>query len=86
MKYIFSSISILIMLSVSSGLAIAQAEKNDALFSQMVAKSGCCKVRKSPQHPWAKTGQSFDQCENINSGDGDKIYKSSGLYWWDRSC
>lgn len=86
MKHFPLVVSIVTALVVLPSLSIAQHENNNAQFSQMVAKSGCCKVRKSAKHPWVITDISFDQCKNENNNDGDKIYKNSGLYWWDRSC
>lgn len=78
--------SIMAMLYVFPGLVSAKDLTHAPLFSIKVAKSGCCKVRKSSQHPWAKTNKSFGQCEDFNSSEGDKIYKNTGQYWWDRSC
>ena len=86
MKRFSSLISILATLYFSSVSATTQNEDIKALFALQVAKSGCCKVRQSSQHPWAKTGVSFAQCENNNNDDGDSIYNNSGSYWWDRSC
>ena len=83
-------LSILVSISIAvigfPGSQAAQNEEIRGLFSEQVAQSGCCKVRKSPQHPWSKTGRSFAQCEDINKRDGDSIYKSSGNIWWDSSC
>lgn len=78
-----SLVTAMLILPVST---VAQVEERAALFSVEVAKAGCCKVRKSTKHPWVKTGQEFGQCKNDNKGDGDKIYQSKGLVWWDRSC
>jgi len=79
-------VSIMSTLYILPGLVNAQDSTHDPLFSSKVAKSGCCKVRKSSQRPWAKTDMSFGQCEDANSSEGDNIYKNLGLYWWDRSC
>jgi len=86
MKHFSLVVSIMTALYVFPSLSIAHNENNDTLFPLTVAKSGCCKVRKSAQHPWVKTSMSYDQCKNANNDDGDKIYKSKGLNWWDRSC
>ena len=58
----------------------------DGLFTEEVAKSGCCKARKSDKHPWIRNGMGYQQCEDINKSDGDPLFKKSGKYWWDRSC
>ncbi len=83
-----SSLLVLIVtaLFIFSGTSIAQTDRDNALFSIKVAKSGCCKARKSAKHPWVKVNKGFEKCKKSNSDDGDKIYKSKGLYWWDRSC
>ena len=86
MKRFSLLISILATLYVSPVSATTQNEDIKALFALQVAKSGCCKARQSSQHPWAKTGRNFSQCESSNKGDGDSIYKNSGRFWWDRSC
>lgn len=65
---------------------VAQVDQRADLFSLEVAKAGCCKVRQSTKLPWVKTNKEFGQCKNANSDDGDKIYQSTGLVWWDRSC
>jgi hypothetical protein len=86
MKQFPLSVSMLVAICVFPGFSVAQNEMNLALFSQQVAKSGCCKVRQSTASPWVRNGMSYDQCESINAGEGDRIYQPSGLYWWDRSC
>ena len=86
MKCLSFLVPILLALYSLPGAAVAQNETNDTSFSLLIAKSGCCKVRKSLQHPWAKTSKSFEQCEADNKADGDNIYRSEGLYWWDRAC
>ena len=48
-------LSIMTTLTIIPGLVSAQILTSDPLFSIEIAKSGCCKARKSPQHPWAKT-------------------------------
>ena len=86
MKHLSFLVSIMATVYTLPGIAGAQNENNETSYSILVAKSGCCKVRKSSKHPWAKTSRSFQQCEDANKADGDGIYKSSGLTWWDRSC
>lgn len=86
MKYLSLLVSIMVTIYAMPAVAADQNETNGTSFSLMVAKSGCCKTRKSPQHPWAKIHNNFDQCEAANNADGDNIYQSTGLYWWDRSC
>ena len=86
MKRFAFFVSISIALVVVPGPQAAQNDEIRSLFTQQIAKSGCCKVRKSPQHPWSKTGRSFSQCEKINQRDEDSVYKSKGKIWWDRSC
>ena len=68
------------------GSAAAQSTADADLFSMRVAQSGCCKARQSDKHPWVRNGMGYQQCENINQSDGDKIFKKSGKYWWDRAC
>lgn len=86
MKHSSLLVSVFTALAVLSGSSIAQSDNDNALFSLKLAKSGCCKARKSAKHPWVKTSKSFEDCENANGGEGDDIYKSNGSYWWDRSC
>ncbi len=86
MKRFSLFVSILTALIAFPGLAAAQNDDIRNLFFEQVAESGCCKVRKSAQHPWSKTGRSFAQCESMNQGDGDSVYNSSGKIWWDRAC
>lgn len=86
MKQLSLLVSMMFTVYVLPGLAYAQEENYDSTFSIMVAKSGCCKVRKSPQHPWSKIHNNFVRCEKDNNDDGDNVYQSTGLYWWDRSC
>ena len=86
MKRFSLFVSILTALIVFPGPGAAQDDDIKALFSLEVAQSGCCKVRQSAQHPWSKTGKSLPQCETMNQSDGDSIYNSSGMIWWDRSC
>ena len=68
------------------GSAAAQPTADMDLFSMQVAQSGCCKARQSDKHPWVRNGMGYQQCENINKGEDDKIFKKSGKYWWDRAC
>ena len=86
MKHLSFLVSIMAALYTLPGAAVAQNENNDTSFSLLVAKSGCCKFRKSHQHPWTKTSKSFEQCEADNNAEGDNIYKREGRYWWDRAC
>ena len=86
MKHLSFLVSIMVTLYTFPGIAVAQNENNETSFSLLVAKSGCCKVRKTEKHPWAKTSMSFEQCRAAKGADGDKIYQSTGLTWWDRSC
>ena len=86
MKHFSLLATLVTTVAVFSGSSIAQNVNNNDLFSLKVAKSGCCKARQSAKHPWVKTNKSFEKCKKANSGDEDKIYKSSGQYWWDRSC
>ncbi len=85
MKHLSFLVSIMVTLYTLPGIAVAQNENNEPSFSLLVAKAGCCKVRKSSQHPWAKTSMSFEQCK-AKKAKGDEIYQSTGKYWWDRSC
>ena len=86
MKHLSFLVSIMAILYTFPGIAVAQNEYNETSFSLLVAKAGCCKVRKTSQHPWAKTSMSFEKCKAAKGADGDNIYKSTGKYWWDRSC
>lgn len=86
MKHLSVSVSIIAAVYAMPAVSAEQYESNYNSLSIMVAKSGCCKVRNSPQHPWAKIHNNFEQCKVSNSDDGDNIYQSTGLYWWDRSC
>ncbi len=86
MKRFALFVPISIALILAPGAQAAQSDEIRSLFTQQLAQSGCCKVRKSPQHPWSKTGRSFAKCEEINKRDGDSVYKSKGNIWWDRSC
>lgn len=87
MKHLSLLVSIMLAVCAMPAAAADQKEENnDPSLSLMVAKSGCCKERRSPQHPWAKIHSDFAQCETGNNNDGDNIYQSTGLYWWDRSC
>ena len=86
MKHLSFLVSIMVTLYTLPGMAVAQNENNETSFSLLVAKAGCCKVRKTDNHPWVKTSISFEQCEDANNAEGDNIYKSTGKYWWDRSC
>ncbi len=62
--------------------------RNDLTEKQLIAQSGCCKQRKSDNHPWQKNGRSFNQCKELNhSLDGKvSIFQRSGLVWWDAAC
>lgn len=86
MKRFSLLVSILPALIVFPGSAAAQNEDIKALFSLEVSQSGCCKVRQSAQHPWSRTGKNLAQCEAMNQSDGDSVYNSSGMIWWDSSC
>lgn len=86
MKHLSFLVSIMMTLYAIPGVAVAQNEYNETSFSLLVAKAGCCRVRNTSQHPWAKTSMSYEQCEDANDADGDNIYQSTGLTWWDRSC
>ena len=86
MKHLSFLVSIMATLYTLPGIAVAQNENNETSFSLLVAKAGCCKVRKSSKHPWAKTSISFEQCKAANDADKDGIYQSTGKYWLDRSC
>ena len=76
-------LTVAVVLPLSAG---AQTIGDANLFSTQVAQSGCCKARQSDKHPWVRNGMGYQQCEDINRSDGDKIFKKSGNYWWDRSC
>ena len=87
MKHLSFLVSIMVTLYTFPGIAVAQNENNETSFSLLVARSGCCKARRTIEHPWARTSMSFEQCEAANNAeDGDGIYQSTGRYWWDRSC
>jgi hypothetical protein len=88
MKHLSFLVSIMVTLYTLPGIAVAQNENNETSFSLLVARSGCCKARRTIEHPWARTSMSYEQCEaaNANDPDGDNIYQSTGLTWWDRSC
>lgn len=86
MKRLSLFVSILTTLIVFPGPGSAQTDDIRSLFFEQVAQSGCCKVRKSAQHPWSKTGRNLSQCEAMNQSDGDSVYNSSGKIWWDRAC
>lgn len=86
MKPLSSLAAVAVMLCVFTASSAAQEVADNQLFMQQVAKAGCCKVRKSSGHPWAKTSKEFGQCKKMNKKDDDKIYKNRGRVWWDRSC
>lgn len=86
MKHVSSMMSVFFLLTVLPAITLAQSENGNSLFTLKIVKSGCCKERASSQHPWRKTNKNYQQCEQANKTDGDRVSKSQGKLWWDRSC
>ena len=54
---------------------------------EVFARDGCCKKRKSEKDKWVAIGKSYEDCKKLNkTTDNDRIFKASGLFWWDRNC
>ncbi|MEL7152499.1 MAG: hypothetical protein AAFN51_01610 [Pseudomonadota bacterium] len=53
------------------------------------AALGCCMTRVDFRSEWLRTNHSFKDCKELNADkdpDNDKLFKKSGLVWWNIRC
>ena len=53
------------------------------------AALGCCMIRADARSEWLRTNHNFKDCKQQNAdkdGKGDKLFKKSGLVWWNIRC